>query len=183
MTGEIGLLTVRNSTGMFEYRIADRRHTLNAPEATLDQYLSGPPLLRRMVQHLAHNNCQDTILRMLGKNIQDMQLIDINMAAGKGNELAVKLICGAGREMGNALVPFISYWKQKRKMDFIDVIVIGSGVAKLGDGLVRDGRGLLISAIRESIKAGLLNRGIGDYNTEWVVLSKIGYERELYAFG
>ncbi len=84
--------------------------------------------------------------------------------------------------MGAALVPFIHYWREKREMDFVNNIIIGSGVAKIGDGVKKAGKEALITAIRDRITEGLTELGMEDYDTDNVMLSRLGYEREFLAF-
>ena len=92
------------------------------------------------------------------------------------------MIESAGREMGRALVPFVHYWLVERRQEFVENIIIGSGVAKLGNGLKRKGKGILITAIRKAIDRALISLGVDDYDTTKVIMSAIGYEREFYAF-
>ena len=84
--------------------------------------------------------------------------------------------------MGTALAPFIYYWRHTRHMEFVNNIIVGSGVIRIGDGVERDGKGVLIDAIRNGITNEWNKLGAPDYNAENVILSRIGYEREFYAF-
>ncbi len=108
--------------------------------------------------------------------------MDINRAARAGNTYAIELIEKAGHEMGRALVPFIHYWRDTRGMGFVENIIIGSGVAKIGDGVERNGSGVLIEAVRDGIREEWAEPAAPDYDAENVILSRIGYEREFYAF-
>ena len=76
--------------------------------------------------------------------------------------------------MGRALAPFIHYWLVERRQEFVENIIIGSGVARLGDGLKREGKGVLESAIRKALDQAQSSLGVGDYDTAQVITSRIG---------
>jgi predicted NBD/HSP70 family sugar kinase len=182
MTGEIGLLVIRKPDGCFEYRPSAQVPDLGASELRLDRWLRGPEIARRSVQRASEDARGRTLLNRAGRTLDELDLVDVNRAARRGDALAVELIESAGGEMGRALTPFIHYWLVERRAEFVRNIIIGSGVAKLGNGLKRDGKGVLITAIREAIDHDLRSLGVDDYDTANVILSAIGYEREFYAF-
>ena len=175
MVSEAGLLGVHTSDGEFQYRPSPRRLELDKTEKTLDGWLSGPPLTERLRNQILADSRRETLLKKGEKQIQKIDLPDINLAAKNGDPLALELIETAGAEMGAALVPLIRYWKYERKMQFADTIIIGSGVAKLGTGVQHNGNEVLIKAIRNRIT-------FENYDVTGISLSKIGYEREFYAF-
>ena len=179
MTGEIGHLVIRNMEGIYEYRLTPKWLKLSPPEESLDHRLCGPALTRRFSQKIKEDPRGQIFLRAAGEAVYE--LADINSVARQGNDFAIELIEEAGREMGEALAPFVHYWRGK-KMDFVNNIIIGSGVAEMGRGLEKAGKGILITAIRNGITEGLTELGIDDYDTNNVILSKIGYEREFLAF-
>ena len=181
MTGEIGLQVVRKASGLFEYRPSVEIPLLRPAELRMDRWLRGPEIARRCAQRIGADARGETLLQLAEKKLDDLDLVDINRAARRGDALAIELIEGAGHEMGRALAPFIHYWLRRKKR-FAETIIIGSGVAKLGDGLIREGEGLLIGAIRRAIGCSLTQAGIDDYDTGKVIISSIGYEREFYAF-
>lgn len=121
-------------------------------------------------------------MALVNKISNQLDLVDINRVARQGSAFAIELIESAGHEMGRALAPFVHYWLVERKTKFAQNIIIGSGVAKLGDGLMREGEGILITAIRQTLEQTLLSLGMDEYDTTKVILSAIGYEREFYAF-
>lgn len=182
MTGEIGLQVVRKPGGSFEYRPSARGPDLEASELRLDRWLRGPEIARRFVQRIRNDARGQPLLDLAGEAVDELDLVHINRAARRGDAFAVELIESAGREMGQALAPFVHYWLVERHMEFARNIIIGSGVAKLGDGLKREGKGILITAIREAIDHDLRSLGVDDYDAANVILSAIGYEREFYAF-
>jgi glucokinase len=182
MTGEAGHLLVRDAAGVYEYRLTPEWLKLEYPEESLDHRLCGPSLIRRFSQKIKENAQGQAILKLAGRSLDKLELVDINGAARRGNDFAIGLIEEAGREMGEALTPFIQYWWEERKMGFVNNIIIGSGVTKLGEGLRSSGRRIFITAIRDRIAEGLAELGIGDYDTSNVRFSEIGYEREFLAF-
>lgn len=182
MTGEIGHLLVRNSEGVYKYRLTPKWLKLEYPEESLDHRLCGPSLIRRFSQKIKESARGQTILKLAGKSLDKLGLVDINGAARQGDDFAIELIEETGREMGEALIPFIQYWRGKRKMGFVNNIIIGSGVTKLGEGLRKSGRRIFITAIRDRIAKGLAELGIDNYDTNNVKFSEIGYEREFLAF-
>jgi len=182
MTGEIGLQVVRKPDGFFEYRPSVGVPDLGPSELRLDRWLRGPEIARRFAQRIRKDVRGRMLLDLADKTAHELDLVDINRAARRGDEFAVELIESAGREMGRALTPFIHYWLVERNMEFVGYIIIGSGVAKLGNGLKREGKGILITAIRKAIGHALISLGVDDYDTTNVIISAIGYEREFYAF-
>ena len=182
MTGEIGLLVVRKADGSFEYRTSTKVPSISASELRMDRWLRGPEIARRSVQRIREDPRGRALLDLAERSADELDLVDINRAARRGDEFAVELIEAAGREMGRALAPFIHYWLVERSKEFAENIIIGSGVAKLGDDLQREGKGILIAAIREALGHTLTSLGVDDYDTDNVILSAIGYEREFYAF-
>ena len=182
MIGEIGHLAVRNGEGVYEYQLTPEWLRLEPPEASLDHRICGSSLIRRFSRKIKEDPRGQTLLRTAGKAVDELELVDINSAARQGDDLAIELIEEAGREMGAALVPFIHYWREKREMDFVNNIIIGSGVAKMGDGVKKAGKEALITAIRDRITEGLIEPGMDDYDTGNVMLSRLGYEREFLAF-
>lgn len=182
MTGEIGLQVVRKADGSFEYRPSVGLPDLGASEQRMDRWLRGPGIARRSVERVREDVRGRTLLDLAGRTADELDLVDINRAARRGDEFAVELIESAGREMGRALAPFVHYWRVERNKEFAGNIIIGSGVAKLGDDLQREGKGVLITAIRKALGQAMMSLGVDDYDTDKVVLSAIGYEREFYAF-
>ena len=182
MTGEIGLLTIRSNIGVYEYRPERNRIHLLAQEETLDQRHRGPAILRRCLESIPSHPQGQGFLEVVGKPRELVDLKDINRGARGGNAFAIDVIEEAGREMGRALVPFISYWRDVRRMDFIDNIIIGSGVAKIGDGVRRNGKDSLIEAVREGIREAWATLETPVFDVNKVILSRIGYEREFCAF-
>ena len=182
MTGEIGLQVIRKADGDFEYRPSVERPDIGASELRMDPWLRGPAIARRSVQRIREDARGRRLLDLAVTTLDELDLVDVNRAARLGDEFAVELIESAGREMGRALAPFVRYWLVDRGKEFVENIVIGSGVAKLGDGLEREGQGILITAIREALGYTLMSLGVDDYDTDRVILSAIGYEREFYAF-
>ena len=182
MTGEIGLQVTRRTDGSFEYRPSAQVPDLAATELRLDRWLRGPEIAHRFVQRIRQDVRGRMLLELADRTADKVDLVDINRAARRGDEFARELIESAGREMGRALAPFVHYWLVERNMAFVRNIIIGSGVAKLGDGLKREGRGILITAIRKAIDHALTSLGVDDYDTAKVITSAIGYEREFYAF-
>ena len=182
MTGEIGLLVVRKADGSFEYRTSTKVPSISASEIRMDPWLRGPAIARRSVRRVREDPRGRMLLDLAGRTADELDMVDINRAARRGDGFAVELIEAAGREMGRALAPFVHYWLVERNKKFARNIIIGSGVAKLGDGLVQDGRGTLITSVRGTLGHALLSLGVDDYDTNNVILSAIGYEREFYAF-
>jgi predicted NBD/HSP70 family sugar kinase len=177
MTGEIGLQVIRLPDGSFEYRPSARLPALAASELRMDRWLRGPEIAKRFAHRIRSDARGRTLLHRAGTTLNELDLVDVNRAARRGDQLAIELIASAGIEMGRALVPFVHYWLVARGMEFARSIVIGSGVAKLGDGI-----GVLIAAIRNALGHNLPSLGVGDYDPTGVILSAIGYEREFYAF-
>ena len=182
MTGEIGLQVIWQPDGRFEYRPSAALPALGDSELRLDRRLRGPEIARQFIRHIHQDERGLHLLALADKRADELDLVDINRAARAGDPFAVELIESAGREMGRALAPFIRYWHIDRNMAFVENIIIGSGVAKLGVGLRRGGQGILITAIRQALDQALLSLGVDDYDTSGIILSKIGYEREFYAF-
>ncbi|MEM7530759.1 MAG: ROK family protein [Chloroflexota bacterium] len=182
MTGEIGLQVMRQADGSFVYRPAADVPALNDGEYRLDRWLRGPALAERFVGQVREDERGSALLAKAAKTIDDLDLIDVNRAARQGDAFAVELIASAGNEMGRALARFVYYWLVERKMTFARTIVIGSGVAKLGDGVTQAGSPVLITAIRQALGDALYGLGVDDYDVSKVCLSTIGYEREFYAF-
>jgi predicted NBD/HSP70 family sugar kinase len=182
MTGEIGLQVIRTPDGVYDYRPSARVPALGASELRLDRWLRGPELARRFVQKIRHDARGRKLLGLADRTVDELDLVDVNRAARRGDAFAVELIESAGREMGQALAPFVHYWLVERQKEFVENIVIGSGVAKLGNGLRREGHGILVTAIRKALDQALRSLGVEGYDTAKVITSAIGYEREFYAF-
>ncbi|MEM7134283.1 MAG: ROK family protein [Chloroflexota bacterium] len=182
MTGEAGLQVIRTATGAFAYSPLAHIPELGPSELRFDRWLRGPEIAQRFREEIRIDGRGPALLELANKSPEEIDLIDINRVARENDPLAIQLIESAGQEMGQALAPFIAYWFVERKMAFAKTIIIGSGVAKLGDGLNRAGQGILISAIRRAIEDTLSSLGVYGYNTSNVILSEIGYEREFYAF-
>lgn len=182
MTGEIGLLTIRNRDGEYEYRPQPSRIRLSPGEETLDRRHRGPSILGRCIEQIGKDPRGRGFVDAVGKSIELIDLKDLNGAARAGNDFAIETIEEAGREMGMALVPFIHYWREVRRMDFVENIIIGSGVAKIGAGVEQDGKGTLVEAVRTGIREAWSELRVPDFNANNVILSKIGYEREFFAF-
>jgi predicted NBD/HSP70 family sugar kinase len=182
MTGEIGLLVIRKADGSFEYRPSDQVPDLGPSELCMDRWLRGPELARRFARRTRQDGRGRALLALAGTTAEELDLVGVNRAARRGDPFGVELIESAGSEMGRALAPFIHYWLVERSLEFVRNIIVGSGVAKLGDGLEHEGKGNLISAIRKAIGHTLASRGVDDFDTTKVILSAIGYEREFYAF-
>ena len=182
MTGEVGLLVIRKADGSFEYRRSTKVPSIVDSEIRMDPWLRGPAIARRSLQSIREDPRGPALLDLAGRTADELDLVDINRAARRGDAFAIELIEAAGRELGRALAPFVHYWLVERRKTFAKNIIVGSGVAKLGDGLEREGRGILVAAIREALGQALLTLGVNDYDTDNVILSAIGYEREFYAF-
>ncbi len=182
MIGEIGGLLVRNAEGVYEYRLTPKWPKLVPPERSVDHRICGPSLTRRFSDRMKKDPRGQSLLPSAGKAVDKLELVDINRLARDGNDFAIELIEEASREMGEALVPFIHYWRKVRWMDFANNIIIGSGVVKLGRGVEKEGKAVLITAIRNEISKGLAKLGMDDYDTSNVIISKIEYEREFLAF-
>lgn len=182
MIGEIGLQVIRRTDGAYEYRQSSTLPELTHGEFRLDQWMCGPTLTKRFQRQLEQQQVQadeTQVNRAIGAH---GGLIQVNSAARSGDSWAISLIESAGREMGSALAPFIHYWLVERGMSFARSVIIGSGVSKLGDGVEREGKNILIMAIREALGEGLAKMNVTEYDADNVVLSSIGYEREFYAF-
>ena len=182
MIGEVGRLLVRNAEGVYEHRLISEWGRLVRPETSVDNRICGPSLTRRFRRRMKEDPRGESLLRSAGKVVDRLELVDINRLARDGNDFAIELIEEASREMGEALVPFIHYWREVRGMDFANNIIIGSGVTKLGEGVEKEGKAALITVIRDEISKGLAKLGTSDYDTSNVIISKIGYEREFLAF-
>jgi len=182
MIGEIGHLLVRDAEGVYEYRLTPKWLRLRYPEESVDHRICGPSLTRKFSRKIKDDPRGQALLRSAGKAVDALELVDINTAARRGNDFAIELIEEAGREMGEALVPFIHYWREIREMAFVNNIIIGSGVAKVGSGVEKAGKEALITAIRDRITGSLTELGMADYDVSNVILSRIGYEREFLAF-
>ena len=182
MTGEIGLQVVRKPDGFFEYRPSAQVPDIGPSELRLDRWLRGPEIAQRFVQRIRKDDRGRMLLDLADKTVDELDLVDVNRAARRGDAFAVELIESAGREMGRALAPFVHYWLVERRMGFVRNVIIGSGVAKLGNGLEREGKGILIAAIRKAMDHALMSLGVDGYDTAKVIMSAIGYEREFYAF-
>lgn len=182
MTGEIGHLVIRNAEGIYEYRLCPRWMKLKHPEESVDHRICGPSLIKRFSRRIKEDSRGEILLELVDKSIDDLELVDINAGARDENELAIELIEEAGKEMGEALAPFIYYWREIRKKNFVDNIIIGSGVAKIGKEIRRKGKKILITAIRSRIIEGLARLNMNNYDANNIIISEIGYEREFLAF-
>lgn len=190
MTGEAGLQVVRQLDGSYAYRPSAQIDALAPGELRLDNRMRGPEVMRRLRQewitHAKDDGPWADLSRLIGMPPESAELPDINRAARLGSSMAIRAIEEAGREMGTALAPFIHYWLVERQMDFATRVVIGSGVAKLSDGLWPDDQpdhgNVLLASIREALVGGLAQRGLNDYDPTGIVLSSLGYEREFFAF-
>ena len=161
MIGEIGHLTVRRPDGRYEYRACkEYPKNLSKGEEYFEDRMSGPNLAAR-----------------LGRDLREL-----NQAARRGDAAALEMIKEAAREFGRGLAPFVGYWKGRGE-SFVDNIVIGSGVAKIGDGLTVEIGGKAVPLVAALVKEGLreaLPSGMADGVN--IHVSKIDYEREFLAF-
>jgi hypothetical protein len=73
---------------------------LEYPEESLDHRLCGPSLIRRFSQKIKEGEQGQTILKLAGKSLDELELVDINVAARQGDDFAIGMVEEAGREMG-----------------------------------------------------------------------------------
>lgn len=171
MVAEAGALIVRAANGRYVFRPSSKWPTLARSEQSLDGRMSGPSLSRRAP------DLPPTIPPKAGPD-----LARLNAAARAGHQEGVRFIADAGYEFGRALATYIHYWRDIRGQRFADRIVVGSGVARIGDGLEGPNGGLLLGEVRRGVADGLAGAGSSDYDTGGVTLSSLGHEREYLAF-
>jgi len=186
MVGEIGHLVIRLPDGTYEYRVCKEYPQDLAPgEVNLENYIAGPALIRRMRQQIGEADAamRNELLDLSGRqSVSDLELVTINTAARKGSQLALGMIREAGREFGRGLAPFVRYWRD-RDEDFASRLVIGSGVAKIGNGLTEGPDGEQEPVLPKAINAGLgESLEPGEAALPEVHISRIDYEREFLAF-
>jgi len=196
MIGEPGYTVTKTKDGKYRhYHFMKDRYPapneLAEGEVYFEHYLGGPALIQRMRQQISQSGTgSEALLKTVNKRtIQDLELKDINEAGRAGNELATELIEEAGIELGRGLAAFIKYWKLERGEKFTDNVIIGAGVAKIGNGVVkRDRTGKEIPVLPEAIKEGL-RRELGSKVSDSInvvisemVMSEFDYDGELLAF-
>ncbi|MBT3266905.1 ROK family protein [Candidatus Poribacteria bacterium] len=174
MVAEVGALIVRQSDGTYRHDASPDWPRLTAPEQTLDRRMSGPWLAQRAQELGLVDNAESSV--------DDPPLARVNAAARAGEDAARRFIADAGHEFGSALSTFIAYWRCERGEAFADRIVIGSGVARIGDGLTGRRDALLTEELRRGVTGGLAAFGIAAYDADGVVVSALGHEREFLAF-
>ena len=174
MIAEAGALIVRQADGNYRHDASPNWPRLTAPEQTLDHRMSGPRLAQR-AQELGRVDSAES-------SVDNPPLARVNAAARAGDDAARRFIADAGYEFGRALSTFIAYWRLERDEAFADSIVVGSGVARIGDGLAGQRGALLTEELRRGVTEGLASCGIADYDADGVVVSTLGHEREFLAF-
>jgi predicted NBD/HSP70 family sugar kinase len=174
MIAEAGALIVRQADGTYRHDASPDWPRLTAPEQTLDHRMSGPWLAQR-AQELGLVDTAESC-------VDDPPLARVNAAARAGDGAARRFIADAGYEFGSALSTFIAYWRFEREEAFADSIVVGSGVARIGDGLAGQRDALLTEELRRGVTEGLASVGIANYDADGVVVSALGHEREFLAF-
>ena len=174
MVSEAGGLVVRLADGGYEFRPSASWPRLAPSEQSMDARLGGPALTHRA---RAANPAWS-----VGSSAGRPGLAAVNEAARSGDRTARAFIIEAGRECGYALAAFIHYWRRVRGEAFASRIIVGSGVARMGDGLTGATGPLLEEALRNGVGEGLADRCVHDYDAEGVVVSTLGYEREFLAF-
>jgi predicted NBD/HSP70 family sugar kinase/FMN phosphatase YigB (HAD superfamily)/glucose-6-phosphate isomerase/ssRNA-specific RNase YbeY (16S rRNA maturation enzyme) len=196
MIGEIGWTVTRTRDGKYRHyhAVKDRYATpgeLEDGETYFELYLAGPALIQRMRQQISQTGTRgEALLRIVNKpTVEDLELRNINEAVRAGNELAIELIEQAGIELGRGLAAFIKYWKLERREEFTDNVVLGAGVAKIGNGVVKtDVTGKEKPVLLEAIKEGL-RRELGKEVSDSInivmskmLMSEFDYDGELLAF-
>jgi len=196
MIGEIGWTVTRTKDGKYRHyhSMKDRYpapRELEKGEVYFEHYLGGPALIQRMRQQISQSGANGkALLKIVNKRtVEDLELKDINEAARASDELAIELIEQAGIELGRGLAAFIRYWKLERGEEFTDNVVIGAGVAKIGNGVVKtDATGKEIPVLPGAIKEGLRREMGGKLSDSMnvviskMVMSEFDYDGELLAF-
>ncbi|MCX5667266.1 MAG: ROK family protein [Candidatus Omnitrophica bacterium] len=173
MVSEIGHMVIRSPDGRYVYRASAEIPGLKEGEEYFESRMAGPTLIKRMRRQISKDVDGAQLLRQADKkDVTELELTDINRLAGKGNMIARRLIKTAAREFGMGIAAYVRYW-QVRKEGFADNIVIGGGVAGLGNKMpsfIKDIRNGLIEGMRK------------DAARIKIALSGLGYEREILAF-